>query len=621
MKRWGYGVAVGLLVAAYLLLPLGHLGDYAKNYDEGPQLQAAALVYEGYPLYSEIVVNKPPLLSWVLALGFHLGGVTIETGRLTMLLVNLLGFVALGLLAEQTVGRGAGAVAMALLLALPETPVRSLYVMNDLPAMSMALLSLNAAVAYRRTGGWAALVASAAAYALMALFHPLLFFVGLPVWLVLFYPTQSRSWSLKEFSLKGGVWAGVAIGIVALALAAVDLQGFVRWVFGYNLSVGLTDRVSENWKTLWTYWQGLPLILLETAAVSAGMLALASRCNRLWLGMFIVWEYLTVGVLLMLRPLWPHYCIFTLYPAMVLTAGGLVTAVRRLGQQRRTAQVMPWWRWGMVGLLVVGLSGFALQRAQERLAWKLWSDVYSEAREFLEEVCEPGEFVVTDNQFLAFAAGCLVPPPLADTAGKRIETGLLRESEVVDALTRYQVRWISIGTTRLRTQLQLWSGVDALAISEHHFGRTFIYGLDRESLNPAHEQEALVGEAIRLRGYTVRGSFTPGETPLVFLYWEDIAPTPENWKVFVHLLDTSGALVAQHDEAPFMGGAATSTWQPGQQIVDPHPLELSPELPAGTYRLAVGLYRETTLERLPAASSGERWPDDVIVLTEVALQP
>ena len=139
-----WGVAWLALLAAYISAPPGHLNSYAYDYDEGPQLQAAALANAGHPLYAEVVINKPPLLTWLLQLAFRLGATSIPTARLAMLLVTVVGFVALGLLSEQWWGRWSGIAAMLLLLILPDTSVRATAVTNDLPAMAAALVALVA---------------------------------------------------------------------------------------------------------------------------------------------------------------------------------------------------------------------------------------------------------------------------------------------------------------------------------------------------------------------------------------------------------------------------------------------------------------------------------------------
>jgi len=92
-----------------------------------------------------------------------------------------------------------------------------------------------------------------------------------------------------------------------------------------------------------------------------------------------------------------------------------------------------------------------------------------------------------------------------------------------------------------------------------------------------------------------------------------------DFNIFVHLTGSSGELVSQFEGPPLWGWYPTSWCFPGVIIPDPHPLDLPRDLPPGTYRIWVGMYQWPSLERLPAfLSDGARWPDDRILLIEVA---
>ena len=118
------------------------------------------------------------------------------------------------------------------------------------------------------------------------------------------------------------------------------------------------------------------------------------------------------------------------------------------------------------------------------------------------------------------------------------------------------------------------------------------------------------GGSIRLAGayLTVNGqrvdlgevvTLPAGAALSVTLIWDTLAAVPADYTVFVHLLGTDGQLVAQHDGTPLFGTRPTSTWQPGERLLDRHDFVL-PEgvgVPAGVLR--AGLYLPATLERLP----------------------
>jgi hypothetical protein len=107
----------------------------------------------------------------------------------------------------------------------------------------------------------------------------------------------------------------------------------------------------------------------------------------------------------------------------------------------------------------------------------------------------------------------------------------------------------------------------------------------------------------------------PGASLRVDLGWEVLASPPLDYTVFVHLLDSSGNLVAGSDAQPLSGQYPTSIWTPGEHLLDHHQLALPPDLTPGHYRLAVGLYHQPTGKRLsPRLADGSAQADNRLVL-------
>ncbi len=112
---------------------------------------------------------------------------------------------------------------------------------------------------------------------------------------------------------------------------------------------------------------------------------------------------------------------------------------------------------------------------------------------------------------------------------------------------------------------------------------------------PAVEMETAVsvsfGESIQLNGFTLLDNqLQPGDIVQTTLFWQTAQPLDVRYKVFLHLLNEEGALVAQRDSEPGGGLAMTTTWKPDETIVDNHGILLPSDLPDGTYRLVVGMY-------------------------------
>jgi hypothetical protein len=109
---------------------------------------------------------------------------------------------------------------------------------------------------------------------------------------------------------------------------------------------------------------------------------------------------------------------------------------------------------------------------------------------------------------------------------------------------------------------------------------------------------AVFGEGLRLHGFSQSRA---GNSLVLTLSWGVRADQPGGWFCFVHVLDADGHRVAQVD-TPIDGGLFPR-WERGQQFGGPLPLALPPDLPAGDYRVVVGVYRPSDGQRLPLSQS------------------
>ncbi|HOT91258.1 MAG TPA: hypothetical protein PLJ78_05640 [Anaerolineae bacterium] len=605
-----WGIVWLALIALYLIAPLRHLDGYAWDYDEGPYLQAAALAFQGHPLYAKVVLNKLPYLTWILEVSFALGGITLTTARFTVLLLTLTGFVSLGILAELWWGEGAGPATMAILLLIPEFSVRAAVVMNDLPAMSAALVALTAATLFRRTHrlGW--LLTGAVAYVFAVGLHPLLLFTGLPVVWILVAPKPHA-----PFNLHHGVRVTIIFGVTAFiigigTLLLVDDAGLIRWVYAYNTtSAKQVGMEISTWGPLRDYL--LAHWILVVIALSGSLLLR----RRFWLGVSLIWTFLTWLTLYLYRPLWEHYLIFLLYPLIILAGGGVATGVKEAFQTARHSIM----RRSVAPYLLCLTLLFGFQRLSTPSTWPAWPKGQAEAYTYVAQAGAPGQFIVTDNQFLAFVHGYRTPPALADTSFKRIRNDYLEIGQVVQAIRDYAVEFLVVDRNEGRFVHfpEFMQGIEAIAAPPHCFAAFCVY-----RVRPVEPAEAMLGNAVRLVGYTLTPAQTvrSGETLTVTLYWQSIAPVDADLSVFTHLVDAEDALVIQHDGPPLLGNAPTSTWRAGMVIPDPHPIIIGADVAPAVYNLIVGMYHWPSGERLPALNAvGERWRDDRIPLTSITV--
>jgi uncharacterized membrane protein len=201
---------------------------------------------------------------------------------------------------------------------------------------------------------------------------------------------------------------------------------------------------------------------------------------------------------------------------------------------------------------------------------------------------QPGEVVVAETM------------PWALGERWSLAVGVLQGHDWTDWSQRLPVTVVDSPQPLRRFEANTWVRV---ATFERQGRQLVELMLDDQELQPDHSLQANLGDLMTLYGYAV-SPVKNGEVE-VTLYWQAAADIPVDYSVFVHLVDEKGQLVAQHDSQPWWEvSVPTSTWKPGEKVLDRHTLSLPANLPPGTYRLQVGVYYWETLERLPVLENG-----------------
>ena len=150
--------------------------------------------------------------------------------------------------------------------------------------------------------------------------------------------------------------------------------------------------------------------------------------------------------------------------------------------------------------------------------------------------------------------------------------------------------------------VERWLDANAFKAREEWIGdvRFVTYAVARGPalVEPAGEPVEVIGlrwgDDIQLAGFTLSPAELPaGDIVQVALFWRSDRPLSERYKVFLHLVDNDGRIVAQRDSEPGGGLALTTTWQPGETLIDNHGLLIPPGTHSGEYRLLLGLYEFT----------------------------
>jgi hypothetical protein len=95
-----------------------------------------------------------------------------------------------------------------------------------------------------------------------------------------------------------------------------------------------------------------------------------------------------------------------------------------------------------------------------------------------------------------------------------------------------------------------------------------------------------------------------GSQGAVTYYWESLAPTPRDLRVFIHLLDAeSGDIIAQDDHLLFPLVYPSTLWQAGRFLSERRTVSLPATLSGKVVRLRLGLYDETG--RVPVTGASD----------------
>lgn len=147
-------------------------------------------------------------------------------------------------------------------------------------------------------------------------------------------------------------------------------------------------------------------------------------------------------------------------------------------------------------------------------------------------------------------------------------------------------------------------------VYELHLDRRF----ERPTPNHAAEQDVIFGDFVRFLGHDIGGlEFWENRRVVTQLYWEVLAPAPEDYTLYVHLQDADGTVHATWD-GPFARSEDgqryynTLVWEAGEFLREERQMRIRPPQvmpPVGEgYRIVIGFYNVVTGERVPVTLDG-----------------
>jgi hypothetical protein len=127
-----------------------------------------------------------------------------------------------------------------------------------------------------------------------------------------------------------------------------------------------------------------------------------------------------------------------------------------------------------------------------------------------------------------------------------------------------------------------------IAAVEHNFAQPTI-------AQPEHAEFADMATLIGVEG---PASIISPQTFKVKLIWKAGKTPTKAYTVFIHLLDSTGQIIAQNDSQPGNGTRPTTGWVPGEYIIDEHEVTFNRSNYHGPATVEAGLYDAQTQKRV-----------------------
>jgi hypothetical protein len=145
--------------------------------------------------------------------------------------------------------------------------------------------------------------------------------------------------------------------------------------------------------------------------------------------------------------------------------------------------------------------------------------------------------------------------------------------------------------------------------------------------NAPAPDDVVLGGFARYLGHDLGGlELWQGRRVVLHLFWQVLAPPPEDYSLFVHLRDSGANLITNWDgpvARTEYGWYSTLVWDVGEFISDERVIMLPDGIaPEGQgYHLVIGMYNSTTNERVPLMINGDAGGTEYMIENRIAIIP
>ncbi len=437
-------------------------------------------------------------------------------------------------------------------------------------------------------------------------------------WLLGWRPQSAilRSWALAQATLAVLLlpWLFFAVTVLGLSYqgnqSSPDLPKALEAVLTTFAAGQLASETTARWLT-----GGM----LVAATLGTVTLARRSAGSALLLLATLVLPFAAVFLVSRARPLFSERYLSVYAPILyLLAAQGVATVASVAGQAipySRVARVTA----AAATLALMFYTGVALMEyhggrgGEGEGGWRAFSGHVARS-------ARPQDLVVVNHldpsfyyyyQRLGGRAETIVQPSRAEAAAedvdRELQPRLLPGRQVflvVDNQRLWDKHWL----------IAAWLERHAVRVSSEK-----VAGMEvvRYRVPAGDSLQVFFGEKLVLERYELRpeagdGLRAGGKAALDTL-WRAAVPVGGDYVLTAQLLDGNGQLVSQSDGPPAGGAAPTSSWRPGESVLDTRTLIL-PAQP-GRYTLGIAVYELPSVRRLPVPGASA----DLVVLGPIEI--
>ena len=406
---------------------------------------------------------------------------------------------------------------------------------------------------------------------------------------------------------------GVAPQTYQLAQAALDAY---RWlVVGRTLDLGQAT---------------LPLTAISALAL-AGLLSGEHWRARVFLLVLALLPFILLFAFKLYREAYLKFLLVCAAPWLILAAHGIANAATA------AANWLFKWRQSLPHRLAIRPVAAAILTVAAALTMQpslnnLYNnpayarDDYRGIARMIESGAQPGDAVLLDapNQWEVFTYYHRRGAPAIPLAYRPVSDNAVASQmqPIVAQYTRLFVLYYGERESDPGGLFERWLAQHAYKADEQWVGNIRLVVYATQAPAQTSSITATFGDSIALVSAQITGGeVAPGGLVPVSLAWRALARLTARYKVFLHIGLPDAPPVAQNDAEPVGGFRPTSSWAPGETIIDQRAVWVRADAPPGRYGLYVGLYDPSTGQRLAidtshgTAMAGRLYLGDITIAT------